>query len=158
VSADRDRVARAIAFFSRCSDPGLLHEALEEIAPRAKRAVAAFVRKGGEDAIPAPADVGAAREAATAAEALATLRRTDDFPLLQALARTIGRRLEAIEIAASAEFPEGTRVVVPTQGRYPAGEPAQRGTVEQTGTTLEVLLDSGERWRGPASLARLARD
>jgi hypothetical protein len=39
----------------------------------------------------------------------------EDFALLQVLARSIGRRIETIEIAASAEFPEGARVNVPEQ-------------------------------------------
>jgi hypothetical protein len=151
-----ERVARAIAFFETSDDPSLLHELLEEIAPRAKRAVGQFLRKGGEDAIPPPADIGAARDPAPAQEASATTRATNDFALMQALARAIGRRLEAIEIAASADFSEGSRVHVPAEERYPAGAPTQPGIVEETGTTLEVLLDTGERWRGPASLARLA--
>jgi hypothetical protein len=154
---DRERIARAIAFFERSDDPALLHELLEDVAPRAKRAVGAFLRKGGEDAIPPPAEIGAAKEAATRDEAAATVRGVDDFPMMQALARAIGRRLEAVEIAASADFAEGARVLVPAETRYPAGDATEPGAVRATGTTIEVLLDSGETWRGPASLARLAR-
>jgi hypothetical protein len=154
--ASREQVARAIAFFEHSGDTALLHELIEEAAPRAKRAVAAFLRKGGEDNIPAPAELGPAKEPATRKEAVATLRAVDDFSLLQALTRAVGRRIEAIEIAASADFPEGVSVFVPVESRYPAGDPVLPGTVEETGTTLEVLLDNGETWRGPASLARLA--
>jgi hypothetical protein len=152
----RHDAARAIAFFDGCDDAALLHQLLEEVAPRAKRAVADFLRKGGEDAIPAPAEIGPARAAATADEAAVAIRGATDFGVLQALTRAIGRRLEALEIAASADFAEGTRVVVPDADRYPAGEPTQPGTVQETGTTLDVLLDTGETWRGPATLARLA--
>ncbi len=157
MAASPSRTARALAFFQSCDDAGLLHELLEGIAPRVKRAVGQYLRKGGEDAIPPPADIRPGREAAPMAEAVETVRATDDFATLQALARAIGRRIEAIEIAASADFSEGSRVLVPEAMRYPAGEPSQPGTVEVTGTTLDVLLDSGETWRGPASLARLAR-
>lgn len=154
--SSREQVARAIAFFDAAADPALLHELIEDAAPRAKRAVAAFIRRGGEDSIPPPAEIGPAKDPATAREAAATLRATDDFALLQALTRAIGRRIEAIEIAASADFPEGVRVLVPLASRYPAGPATQPGTVQETGTTLEILLDNGETWRGPASLARLA--
>ena len=151
-----ERTARAIAYFDSCDDPALLHELLEHAAPRAKKAVTAFMRRGGEEAIPVPAEIGAAREPASREEAAATLRTTEDFSMLQALTRAIGRRLEAIEIAASADFREGSRVLVPPEFRYPAREPVLPGTVEETGTTIAVRLDDGESWRGPASLARLA--
>jgi hypothetical protein len=156
MAGTKERAARAIAFFESCGDAALLHEVLDEIAPRAKRAVAAYLRRGGEEAIPGPAELGPARQMASAEEALATVREMDDFPLLQALAKAVGRRVEAIEIAASAEFPEGARVLVPRETRYPAGEPRDPGTVVATGMSLAVLLDSGETWRGPASLVRLA--
>jgi hypothetical protein len=152
----RPQVARAIAYFESCEDPALLHELLEQAAPRAKKAVGAFIRRGGEDAIPPPADVNAARQPATKEEALSTLRGVDDFALLQALTRAIGRRLEAIEIAASADFAPGTRVLVPPAPKHGAENASEPGTVEETGPTLRVLLDSGETWQGPASLARLA--
>jgi hypothetical protein len=152
----RAQVARAIAFFETCDDPALLHDLLEQAAPRAKKAVGAFIRRGGEDAIPPPADVHAAREPAAEDEALSTLRNVDDFALLQALTRAIGRRLEAIEIAASADFGPGSRVLVPSTPKHGAGLATEPGTVDETGPTLRVLLDSGETWEGPASLARLA--
>jgi hypothetical protein len=152
----REDVARAMAFFERTDDIALLHQALAEIAPRAKRMVGQFLARGGEEGIPPPADLRAARVAATPEEAMRTIRSTTDFPLLQVLARTAGRRVEAIEIAASAEFPEGVRVRVPARPSYPRSAPMLEGTVEETGTTLQVLLDNGETWQGPASLAELA--
>lgn len=153
----REDVARALAFFAACDDAILLHQLIAEVAPRAKRMVGQFLAGGDEDAIPPPSDVRPARNAATKADALQTLRRTTDFALLQVQARTIGQRVETIEIAASAEFPEGSRVTVPTKTTFPP--PAQRvsGTIEETGTSLRVLLDNGETWEGPPSLARLER-
>lgn len=153
---DREEVARAMAYFEGAEDAALLHELLEEVAPKAKRMVGQFLRRGGEEAIPAPAELRPARAPASRDEALRTLRTIDDFPLLQVLARSIGRRIEAIEIAASADFPEGARVVVPERGGYPRSGSDREGTVESTGTSLQVLLDNGETWQGPPSLARLA--
>lgn len=147
-----ESVARAIAFFDGCDDIAMLHQLTGEVAPRAKRLVTRFLARGTEDDIPAPAELRAARTAAPQAEALKTLRTVEDFALLQVMARAIGRRIEAIEIAASAEFPEGTRVSVPA-----AKGPARLlGEVEETGTMLQVLLDNGETWQGPPSVARLA--
>lgn len=151
----RLRVARALACFEQSDDIGPLHELLDEVAPRARRAIGQFMQKGGEDAIPPPADIGPAREPATLAEASQTLRTTNDFPLLLAMTRTIGQRVEAIEIAASAEFHEGSRVLVAAQPRYPVAGESVPGTVKDTAIMLDVLLDDGESWRGPASLARL---
>ncbi len=151
----RQNVARAIACFDQSDDIAALHALLDEVAPRAKKAITQYVRKGGEDAIPAPAEIGPAREAASLAEATGTLRSTNDFPLLLAMSRSIGRRVEAIEIAASAEFREGSRVVVPVEPRYPVSGAGVSGTVREPGIMLDVLLDDGESWRGPASLARL---
>jgi hypothetical protein len=48
------------------------------------------------------------------------------------------------------------RVRVPERAKHPRTGPFQDGTVEETGTQLTVLLDSGETWSGPPSLARLA--
>lgn len=152
---ERQNVARALACFEQSDDIAALHALLEEVAPRAKKAIGQFVRQGGEDAIPPPADIGPARDAAPLREATATLRATNDFPLLLAMSRSIGRRVEAIEIAASAEFREGSRVIVPAQPRYPAIGELVAGTVRVPGIMLDVLLDDGEPWRGPASLARL---
>lgn len=152
----REDVARAMAFFEGTDDVALLYEMLEEVAPRAKQMVAQFVRRGGEDSIPPPADLRAAREPATREEAIKTLRATNDFPLLQVLARSIGQRIETIEITASAEFPEGARVSVPERSKHPPSGRWLEGTVESTGTSLRVLLDNGETWQGPPSLARKA--
>ncbi|MFN0095670.1 MAG: hypothetical protein ACKVVT_12955 [Dehalococcoidia bacterium] len=152
----REQTARAMAFFEASDDVATLYAALGEVAPRAKRMVAAFIAKGDEDAIPGPADLRPARQAATKDEALKTLKAASDFSLLQTLARSIGRRIETIEIAASADFPEGVRVAVPETPKYPATGARVEGTVEATGTMLTVLLDSGETWEGPPSLARLA--
>ncbi len=151
---ERERTARAIAYFERCDDVGLLHQLLEQAAPRIKRIVAEYIRRGGEDDIPPPAEVGPAREPASQEEAVQTLAQVRDFSLLQALTRAIGRRIETLEIVASASLPEGTRVEVPREPRFPAKGPFLLGTVQQTGTSLVVLLDNGEIWRGPASLAR----
>jgi hypothetical protein len=151
----REDVARAITFFERSDDIILLHQTLEEIAPKVKKLVRQLMDKGNEDALPPPADLRGARDGASKADALKTVRQLNDFPLLQVVARTIGRRIEAVEIAASADFPEGVRVLVPERATFPP--PARRvsGVVETTGTHLRVLLDNGETWQGPPSLARL---
>jgi hypothetical protein len=150
-----EATARAIAYFEQTDDMQVLRAALEESAPRVKRLVAGYLRKGTEEAIPSPAELRGAREAAPQAEALATLRKTQDFALLQAITRSIGRRIETMEIAASADFPVGVRVAVPSKSGYPRSGAELPGTVEETGTVLKVLLDNGETWQGPASLARL---
>jgi hypothetical protein len=151
----REQVARALSFFEDCDDPSLLHRALEESAPKAKKMVASYLSRGAEDTIPGPADLRGAREAASEDESLKTLRTVNDFPLFQVLTRAIGQRIEAIEIAASADFPEGVRVVVPEKSSYPRSGRELPGTVEVTGTHLRVLLDNGDTWNGPPSLARL---
>lgn len=150
-----EQTARAIAFFDSSEDMGLLRSLLEESAPRVKRMVAGFLKKGTEEAIPAPAELRGAREAAAQQEAVATLRKMQDFGLLQAMTRAIGRRIETMEIAASADFPVGARVAVPERRSYPRGGAELPGEVEETGTVLKVLLDNGETWQGPPSLARL---
>lgn len=155
--ADRHDIARAIAFFELCDDAMLLHRLSGDVAPRAKRMVAQFMARGGEDAIPAPADLAASRDVASEKQAVATLRSVQDFALLQVLARAIGRRIETLEIAASAQFPEGARVVVPRNVAFPPASADQPGTVESTGTMLRVRLDDGESWEGPPSLAKLTR-
>jgi hypothetical protein len=154
--SQREDVARAMAFFEASDDVALLHELTGEIAPRVKQMVGKMLARGSEESIPPPPDLHAAKDAATQDEALATLRATEDFPLLQVLARSIGRRIETIEIAASADFPDGVRVRVPEQPRYPRGGREVEGAVERTGTSLKVRLDNGETWEGPPSLARLA--
>lgn len=151
----RETVARAVAFFESCDDAALLHQVLAGVAPRARLLVSRLLRTGSEESLPGPADLRAAREPASQEEAVATVRSVDDFSLLQVLARAVGQRLEAIEIAASAEFPPGARVVVPAQPAFPPEGPFVEGTVEETGLTLQVLLDDGETWEGPPSLARL---
>ena len=151
----REQAARAIAFFERCDDMPLLRASLEEAAPRIKRMVAGFLQRGTEDAIPHPADIRAARDAATKDDAVGTLRKTQDFALLQAITRAIGQRIEALEIAASADFPPGVRVTVPEKRGYPRSGTNFAGTVEETGTVLVVRLDNGDTWEGPASLATL---
>lgn len=155
--SSREQVARAIAFFETCDDIGLLHQLIAEVAPRAKKMVGQLLARGTEDAIPGPAELRAAREAASSGEAIATLRGTGDFALFQVLARAIGQRIETLEIAASAEFPTGVRVLVPEKPSYPRSGAESAGTVEETGTQLRVLLDNGETWEGPPSLARLER-
>ena len=151
----REEVARALAFFERTDDIALLHQLVEEIAPRAKRIVGQFLARGSEDAIPAPADLRAAREPASKEQAIKTLRATNDFALLQVMSRTIGQRIESAEIAASADFPEGARVAVPEKPSKGSAARRLEGRVERTGTMLSVLLDNGETWEGPPTLATL---
>jgi len=157
MSANREQVARAIGFFEDCDDIAMLHEVIAEVAPLARRMIGALLARGTEESIPGPATLRRARETAARDEALRTLRTVDDFALFQVLARTIGQRIEAIEIIASAEFPPGARVKVPARTTYPRGGAEVAGTVEQTGTQLSVLLDNGETWEGPPSLATLER-
>ncbi len=154
--SQREDVARALAFFEVTDDVALLHELVGEIAPRAKRMVGQFLARGTEDHIPGPANLRPARDTASREQAVKTLRSVNDFALLQVLARTIGQRIEAAEIAASADFPEGARVRVPAKPGYPPSGELLDGLVEQTGTMLRVLLDNGETWEGPPTLARLA--
>jgi hypothetical protein len=152
----REQTARAIAFFEECDDIALLHQLVAEIAPRARRMVAGFLARGTEEIIPPPAELRAARSPASRDEALKTVRTLSDFGLLQVVARAIGQRAEAIEIVASAEFPEGARVQVPDAPRYPRSNRLVGGEVEATGMSLTVRLDNGETWQGPASLAQRA--
>lgn len=151
----REDTARALAFFEQTDDATLLHQVLAEIAPRARRMVGELLARGGDDAIPPPAELHPARQAATREQALKTVRSVSDFALLQVLARTVGQRVETAEIAASADFPEGARVRVPEKAAFPPKGAWVQGVVEQTGTQLTVLLDNGETWEGPPSLARL---
>lgn len=152
----REDVARALAFFEASDDVMLLHQLLAEVAPRARRMVGQLLAKGGEDEIPPPAGLLPAREPSGKDAAIRTLKSTDDFALLQVMARTIGRRVESAEIAASADFPEGARVAVPARVAFPPSSPRVTGVVEQTGTVLTVRLDNGESWEGPPSLAQRA--
>lgn len=154
MATQREAVARALAHFEASDDAVLLHQLIAELAPRVRKMVAKLLATEGEDGIPPPADLRAARTAAPKAEALKTLRNTDDFALLQVLARAIGRRIEDLETVASAEFPEGTRVTVPERPTFPPPKRRVAGAIERTGTSLLVVLDSGETWEGPPSLAR----
>ncbi len=151
----REDVARALTFFERTDDVPLLHQLVQEIAPRARRLVAQHLAKGAEESIPAPAELRAAREPASRDQAIRTVRAVNDFSLLQVLARAIGQRIEAAEIAASADFPEGARVEVPEGRGYPPSGTRIKGNVERTGTMLTVRLDNGETWEGPPTLATL---
>lgn len=151
----KEETARAITFFDNTDDMALLRGLLEESAPRVKKLVTGFLKRGTEEAIPSPTELRGARDAASERDAVATLRKAQDFGLLQAMTRAIGRRIEAMEIAASADFPVGARVLVPEQRGYPRRGPECAGAVEETGTVLKVLLDNGETWEGPPSLARL---
>jgi hypothetical protein len=152
----REDAAAAMAFFEATDDLALLHALTSEIAPRVKRLVGQLLREGGEDAIPPPADLRAAARGAAREQALKTLRATNDFALLQVMARSIGQRVEALEIVASADFPAGSRVSVPEQVGFPPSGNRVQGVVESTGTSLRVLLDNGETWEGPPSLASKA--
>ena len=145
-----------MAFFEATDDIAMLHALIAEVAPRVRKMVTRFMAQGTEEGIPPPADLRPARAAAPRDEALRTLRTIDDFSLLQVLARSIGQRIETVEIAASAEFPEGVRVSVPEKPAYPPAARRIEGEVEETGTMLQVLLDNGETWQGPPSLASLA--
>ena len=151
----REQAARAIAFFEQSDDMALLRASLEEVAPRVKRLVGGFLQRGTEESIPGPSDVRGAKEAAAPDEARKTLKETQDFALLQAITRSIGQRIETLEIAASADFAPGARVRVPEKRSYPRSGTELRGEVEETGTVLKVRLDNGDTWQGPASLARL---
>jgi hypothetical protein len=93
---DRDDVARAIAFFEGCEDVALLRQALADIAPKARRLVVRYLGAGGEDAVPPPADVPHTPVAASREDALRILRETNDFALLQAMTRAMGRRVEEL--------------------------------------------------------------
>lgn len=156
--SSRGEVARAIACFESSEDIAWLHGLTREVAEQVRNQVKKLLAAGDEDALPVPADLYPAREAATPVEAARILRGTTDFALLQALARAIGRRIEAVEIVASADLPAGTRVSVPERPGYPASARRVIGTVDSTGTMLDVRLDSGERWQGPPSLAARASE
>ncbi len=150
-------LAQAVAFFEGCADPVLLHDLSAIVARRTKRFVAEAMAKGGEDAIPAPADEPGPASPSSERDARRLVEHTSDFAELQALARAIGRRTETLEIAASASFPTGARIEVPTHVAFPPPDEWVAGTVRTTGTMLRVELDSGKRWEGPPSLARPAR-
>src|SRR5688572_411888 len=77
----REGTARAVAFFESCDDIALLHRAIEDVAPRAKRMVARHLASATEEAIPPPAELRGARDPADERDAIATVRSVDDFGL-----------------------------------------------------------------------------
>jgi hypothetical protein len=89
-----DAVARAIACFEASDDVAFLRDVLRVIRPRAEAATLRAAQQG--KSVPAPGNVPPAPEAATAVEAMATVRATKDFAQLQAMARAAGRRAEAL--------------------------------------------------------------
>jgi hypothetical protein len=92
--ASREEVGRAIALFQATEDASLLLEALRLARPRAAAAVRRYQARSR--AVPPPAAVEPVLPAASREQALRTLRRVEDFALLQALTRAIGRRLEVL--------------------------------------------------------------
>jgi hypothetical protein len=88
-------VARAIAYFEACEDAEELRDVLRNLRPRAAAEVRRHERRGTQ--APAPRAIAAAEGAATAAEALRTVRQATDFAQLQALTRAIGRRVEELQ-------------------------------------------------------------
>lgn len=90
------RVAEAVAFFENCDDRELLMGVIRDVAPRARKMSTAAGLKLGDENVPGPADIAPADQPASKAAALETVRKTDDFPLLQALARAAGRRIEQL--------------------------------------------------------------
>ncbi len=89
-----DAIAKAIACFEQCDDMTFLRDVLRTIRPKAE-AAALRAAKQGKD-MPAPGTISAAGEAATPAQAMATVRATKDFALLQAMSRAAGRRAEEL--------------------------------------------------------------
>ena len=87
-------VARAIAYFEASDDLALLQDMLRNVRPRAAQEVRRATM--ANRAVSQPADIDAAPKAASREEAIRTLRATKDFAQLQALARAIGRRIEAL--------------------------------------------------------------
>ncbi len=96
---DEERVSRAIALCDHSTDADFLMAVIREVAPRARRLSTEAGLKLGDDNVPGPATVNAANQPATPDEALETARKVNDFPLLQALARSAGRRLEHLRHA-----------------------------------------------------------
>ena len=65
-----------LSFLLEASDDlALLHKVIDDVAPRARRIVSELLARGGEEGIPPPAELRPAREAATKAQALETLRK-----------------------------------------------------------------------------------
>jgi hypothetical protein len=91
---DEIQIAGAIAYFETCDDLALLRDLLREIQPRASSAVRRLQQQ--RRPVPPPLEVQPAPEAASREEALRTAREVGDFAQLQAIARAIGRRVEAL--------------------------------------------------------------
>lgn len=90
----RADIARAIAFFEQSEDLGFLRDVLRAIRPRAEAAARRYEREGRE--MPPPEVIEASASPADAADALKTIRSTNDFAQLQAMARAAGRRAEQL--------------------------------------------------------------
>jgi hypothetical protein len=101
--SEREAVARAITFIERCDDRELLMGIVRDVAPRARRMSTEAAQRDGEDNVPGPASLVAAPAPATAAEAQEAARKVSDFPLLQALARAAGQRIEQLDSLAGEE-------------------------------------------------------
>jgi hypothetical protein len=89
-----DAVARAIACFETSDDEAFLRDVLRTIRPRAEGAALRAMKQGR--VAPPPREVAASALPASPKEAMATVRATRDFGLLQAMARAAGRRAEAL--------------------------------------------------------------
>jgi hypothetical protein len=85
-------IARAIAYFQACPDADLLRGVLKTIQPKAAAAVRQAQMRRQD--VPPPVDIAPSSTPATKDEALRTVKSTQDFAQLQALARTVGRRIE----------------------------------------------------------------
>jgi hypothetical protein len=91
-------VARAIAYFSACPDAELLRGVLKIVQPKAAAAVRQAMQQRRD--VPPPLDIAASADAATQEQALRTVRSTQDFAQLQALARAVGRRVEELNASS----------------------------------------------------------
>jgi hypothetical protein len=89
-----DDVARAIAYFAACTDADLLRGVLKTIQPKAAAAVRQAQLKRRD--VPPPIDIEPSASAATKDEAIKTVRTVQDFAQLQALARSVGKRIEEL--------------------------------------------------------------
>ncbi len=96
----QEDVARAIAFFEGSFDVEMMRRALAEAAPRIAAQVRRQIQRSGDATMPPPAEIAAAAEPASQAEALRTLAATQDFGQLQAMTRAIGKRVEKLMEAA----------------------------------------------------------
>ena len=87
-------IARAIACFEASDDATFLREVLRAIRPKAEAAALQAAKRGRD--MPDPSTITPSTEAASPAQALATVRATKDFAALQAMARVAGRRAEEL--------------------------------------------------------------